>query len=48
MTESEKKRIDDAKANPDRELSDAELLTIAAAGGDKKLPDNPSKPPTKP
>lgn len=46
MTEIEKKRVDDAKTNPDRELSDAELSTIAAAGGEKLPPGHPSKPPT--
>lgn len=48
MTESEKKRVDDAKTNSDRELSDAELSAIAAAGGEKLPPDHPSKPPSKP
>ena len=48
MTEIDKKRVDDANASPDRELSDAELSAIAAAGGEKLPPDHPSKPPSKP
>jgi hypothetical protein len=50
MSQTDKTRADGAQTSPqpvDRELTDAELAAIAAAG-DKVAPGGPSKPDSKP
>ena len=51
MSQTDNNRADGAQTSPqpvDRELTDAELAAIAAAGDTKQPPGSPSKPPSKP
>jgi hypothetical protein len=51
MSQTDKNRADGAQTSPqpvDRELTEAELAAIAAAGDTKLPPGGPSKPDSKP